>query len=305
MKHMTRQAALACTLAVLAFFVLFAPAPLGAVVLDRIVAVVNNEAITWLELYDAMKVELDHRMKGMGEQERKELLAANEADFLEAIIINRIQVQEARKNNISVSASDLDNAIMSIRTKYGLDEQGFRDAIASTGSTWEGYRKNLKDQILIRKLVDREVRSKLAASDASTEGQGGVRYHLRQVYIKAGPDREREELEGMVQAVYDALNEGRSFESVAAFMSEGPGAASGGDLGLIEGSSLSDGLRDAVAGLSPGQVADPVWTSRGIHIVKLEDRVSAAEESMQKDFQRLYAEWLKHLRGSAYVDIRL
>lgn len=289
--------------------------PARAVVLDRVVAVVNNEVITWLELYETMELELAPKLKGLEGDARRLALSAEESDFLESMVLQRIQLQEARKQGVFISNSDIDSTIENIRAKYGLSEEAFKQAVEGAGTDWDHYRRNMKKQLMISKLVDKEVRSGLMAP-AEVEGAAApeTSYHLKQIFISA--DRAEDEMRSLVEAVYEALQNGEEFEAVAVRMSEGPGAASGGDLGTLEASALSDAMRESVAGLRTGEVGPPVRSSRGIHILKLHARISSsgtagaggsggAGKSLEQRTEEKYDEWLRDLRDRSQVDIRL
>lgn len=274
----------------------------SAVVLDRIVALVNNEAITWLELYEAMESELAPRLKGLSPEERKKTLASSEAGFLDSMVLRRLQLQEAAKQDIFVSEDEVEMTIESIRTKYGLGTEEFRKAVEESGADWPQYTQNLREQIIIQKLVDKVVNPRVQTPQKEASAQE-VKYHLKQIFIKG--DRDEDELLGMVQSVYDALESGSEFETVALRMSEGPNAATGGDLGVVEESSLSRPMRQALAGVSSGQVAPPVKSGMGVHIIKVESRTSAGGQDSDTLFQEAFEHWLKELRDSARVEIRL
>jgi len=285
-------------LALIALLVLCPPSE--AVVLDRIVAKVNDEAITWLELYEAMERELAPKLKGLDEEARREALASAEAGFLDSMIVHRLQIQEAAKQDIFVSEQEVESTIDNIRTKYGMGLDEFRKAVEDSGSDWYYYRQNLREQIVISKLVDKEVKSRLEAQETEESGHEAG-YHLKQIFIKAGEDED--EVRRKVKAVYDALESGSGFDVVAMSMSEGPNAPAGGDLGVVDESSLSEAMRQALRGVAPGEVASPVMSGAGVHILKVESRVGG--QGMEAKFQEAFEQWLKGLRDRARVNINL
>jgi len=273
-----------------------------AVVLDRIVALVNNEAITWLELYDTMERELAPKLKGLDEASRREVLASAEAGFLDSMVLRKLQLQEAVKQDIFVSEAEVESTIENIRTKYGLGMDEFKRAVEDSGSDWSQYRQNLREQIIIRKLVDKEVSSRQEVMVSGSQGQE-AKYRLKQIFIDG--NRDDEELRKKVKDVYEALETGTAFETVALSMSEGPNASAGGDLGVVEESSLSEAMRQTLRDVPSGEVAPPVKSSLGIHIIKLEQRTGGDGQDMEARFQEAYEEWLRGLRDRAQVDIRL
>lgn len=276
--------------------------PASAVVLDRIVALINNESITWLELYDSMERELAPRLKGLSDDERRDVLASSEESFLDSMIVKRLQLQEAVKQGIYVSDEEVEFTIQSIRTKYGLGPEEFKKAVEESGSEWSVYRDNLKGQIIIQKLVDKVVKSGM--DEVSGENTGGdTKLRLRQIFFKLGGSQE--DLTGKITEVYNALESGEEFETLARRVSEGPNAANGGDLGTLDESSLSESMRQALQGISSGQVAPPVTSGMGVHILKLLSRTSGAGTDRDSLFQQAYEKWLKGLREKARIEIRL
>lgn len=291
----------AVAVVVVALLVLCPPAP--AVVLDRIVAVVNNDAITWLELYEVMRTEQASKLEGMSEDEQRSSLASVEAEYLDNLISRKLQLQEASKLGMDISEEELEATIQNIRTKYGFSLKEFKEAIENSGTAWNYYRTNLREQIIIRKIVEKEVTASIQDTSGVNSSEDEISYHLRQIFFNA--ERGEEGLREAVQVVYDALATGVEFESLAIRMSDGPNASSGGDIGIIEAASLSVEMRDALEGVAAGGVANPVMTSKGAHILKLVQKVSKAEKMQEERFQARYAEWLKQLRGKAQIDIRL
>lgn len=298
MINSTASSAFKCFMALIALLVLCSPAT--AVVLDRIVAKVNDEAITWLELYEAMERELATKLKGLDGSARREALASAEAGFLDSMVVRKLQLQEAVKQDIFVSEQEVESTILNIRTKYGLGPEEFRKAVEDSGSDWYYYRQNLREQIIISKLVDKEVKSRLEAQETGEAGQEAG-YHLKQIFIRAGGDEE--EVRRKVKAAYEALESGSDFGVVAMRMSEGPNSSTGGDLGVVEESSLSEAMRQALRDVATGEVASPVISGTGVHILKVESRVGG--QGAEAKFQEAFEQWLKGLRDRARVDIDL
>lgn len=286
---------------VIALLTLCSPAP--AVVLDRIVAVVNNDAITWLELYEVMRTEMASKLKGISEDEQREVLASMEADYLETLILRKLQLQEAARADLGVSDEELDATIENIRTKYGFTLEEFKEALEDSGTQWDYYRVNLREQIIIRKIVDREVTSAIQEGGGAPDLDGDISYHLKQIFLSA--ERGEQALQEAVQSVYDSLQAGTEFESLAIRVSDGSNASSGGDIGVVEESMLSSEMRAALKGLAEGRVTQPIATSKGVHILKLEKKISEDEMKMEARFQARYSEWLSELHGKAQIDIRL
>jgi peptidyl-prolyl cis-trans isomerase SurA len=286
------------------------------ILLDRVVAVVNNEAITWSELYMAMEFELTKNMRSIPDEEKGEIFRENEDSFLESMIDVKVQLQKAEKLGIKVRNQEIESAIQSIKDKYSLEEEEFLEAIRQEGFTPQKYMKMLREQITIRKLIEREIRDKINVTDEEVNKyieeknlEDGVQYRLRQIFFRLPePDNEEQEdaLRDKIEMVKKKLDEGADFALLAAQYSDDPSArTTGGDLGLIEKNILSKEFVSALKGLEPGQASSPFRTPQGVHILKLEAKKDARQVIFEKRFNEEYKSWLKGLRAKSFIDIRL
>jgi peptidyl-prolyl cis-trans isomerase SurA len=285
-------------------------------VLDRVVAVVNKEAITWSELYTAMEFEVSKDMSTPrpSEEQKREIFQENKASFLESMIDVRLQVQEAEKLEIKVSERDVESTIDNIKMKYSLDEETFIKAIRAEGFTPEKYRKKLREQILVGKLVDRKVRQRLKVTDEdvgeylrANNLKDGVLYGIRQIYFRLprGEDGLKA-LGAKTDMIQGLLEKGEDFGLLAAKYSEAPSAsATGGDMGFIPKENLSAEFAAALEGLKPGQASRPFRSASGVHIIMLEGTKDVRQTLMEERFQKQFRSWLKGLRARSFIEIRL
>jgi len=134
----------------------------GAEIVDRIVAVVNDDIITLNDLNHALKPYSD-RIKSMGHDAGKEddVLTKLRKDILDRLIDHKLTDQEIKKAKLGVSDEEVDGAIEKIKEKNFLSDADFRKVLADEGLSFEEYRKNMKDQMLRSRLVNREVKSKI------------------------------------------------------------------------------------------------------------------------------------------------
>jgi peptidyl-prolyl cis-trans isomerase SurA len=222
----------------------------------------------------------------------------------------RLQLQEAKKLGITVSEEDVNSAIEGIKSKYAMDEETFMDSLKKEGFSLKNYRERLREQIVIGRLVDREVRGRILINEdelnkQSAESNNGL-YRIRQIFFKMSEGEDgREALSQKVSMVMEKLNSGEDFSELAAEYSEDPSAEAGGDLGFIEKRLLSGDLLKALEEMSPGDVSAPIWTEKGVHIIKLEEVRRARDITKEKLFDKEYRAWLKGLRRKSYIEIRL
>jgi len=307
------------------FYVFWLSPANAAYLLDRVVAIVNEEVITWSELYRSMETDAMPGVRGLSDEERKRVFKENEAVFLENLINFKLQLQEARIFGVKVSDADLKEAIDGIKNKYGMSEAKFQESLKSEGYSFEEYRKRLREQIIISRIVTQQVRNKVLVNDQDIDAflrdnknfEGAAdKYRIRQILFKQPADAaDRPNIEERAQAVYARISQGEDFGALAKEYSEDPTRNSGGDLGFIERNSLAKEFGSALSQMKPGDVSRPFWTSAGLHIIKYEAksekkspeeiREAARNVLSNKLFTERYNAWVKALRERAFIDIRL
>jgi peptidyl-prolyl cis-trans isomerase SurA len=314
-------------IALVAVFVLaFAAVSRGAVLLDRVVAVVNQEVITWSELYKDMESDASPQLREMNAAERLKVFKENEASFLDTLINFKLQVQEAKHLGIGVSDEEVREAIDGIKKKYGMTDSVFKESLKKEGFTYDEYVNRLRDQIIVGKVVNQQIRSKILITDAEVKkylddekklnADTAEGYRISQIFFsKPTGDEGKAEVEKKAAEVMEKLKKGESFEDLARTYSQDPSASVGGDLGFIKKGQLMKEFSEAVAKLKPGEVSRPFWSERGLHIIKLNGVTGARSEHelmeearkklSEKIFERRYSSWVKSLRENSFVEIRL
>jgi peptidyl-prolyl cis-trans isomerase SurA len=314
-------------IALIAIFVLvLAAASRGAVLLDRVVAVVNQEVITWSDLYKDMESEASPQVREMKPAERLEVFRKNESSFLDTLINFKLQVQEAKKLGISVSDDEVKEAVDNIKKKYAMTDSVFTESLKKEGFTREEYMNRLRDQILVGKVVNQQIRSKILITDAEVKRYLGKNralaadaedeYRISQIFFsRQKNDEGKTGAEEKAAEVMKKLREGESFAELAKTYSEDPSASVGGDLGFIKKGQLMKEFGEVVAKLKQGEVSQPFWSERGLHIIKLEGiRSGKTEREIMEEarkklgeniFEQRYTSWIKSLREQAFVEIRL
>ncbi len=295
------------------------------VLLDKVVAVVNKEVITWSELYKIMEFEATEQVKNLSDEEKTKIFKENEPLFLETLIDMRLQLQEARNLGIGISGEEVDETIENIKKKYSMTDEDFITSVKKEGFTIEEYRKRLAEQILINKVVQYQIRNKIVVSDAEVKKyidenkglfSGGEKFRLRQIFFKRpDTDFEIKSVEEKAQVVIQRLKAGENFSELARIYSEDPSGKFGGDIGLIEKSHLADEFADALSKMKEGDYSMPFWTEKGLHIIKLEEKISPKNiDDLKEDVKRKladikfvenYKSWIKSLREKAFIEIKL
>jgi peptidyl-prolyl cis-trans isomerase SurA len=296
----------------------------AAVLLDRVVATVNAEVITWSELMSVISLEGKQFLENVPESEKKEKMKELERPFLKNMIDMKLQLQEARKMGIKVGASEIEGAVGEIQKKYNLTDEELMKSLEAEGITLKDYKARLSEQILMTKVVNAAIKSNIVITDREIEEyyennkdrySGEEKVKIRQIlFPSTGDDSQKAAIEGRARDIIERINKGEDFSRLAVEFSEGPSREFGGDLGYIgRGSALKE-IEDVAFALENGEVSKPFWSPAGLHIVKIEDRIERGIENVRDKikatlfnnaFEEMFHGWSAGLREKAYVEIKL
>ncbi len=256
------------------------------VLVDAIAAVVNTDVITMKELA-ARTAMVEQRMKRQNMQlPPRDLL---QKQVLERLIVNRAQMQLARETGIRVDDILLDRAVARIAEQNTLSVQEFRDQLEREGMSFARFREEVREEITLQRLREREVDNKLQISEsevdnflaASAGKMDGAQQELNlaQILVRvpenASPQQIAERKKRAEQAIAQ-LKSGADFAKVAASFSDGGDALQGGELGWRSPSRLPQLFVDATEKLNEGDIAPLVRSANGFHVLKLVGRRSAS-----------------------------
>jgi peptidyl-prolyl cis-trans isomerase SurA len=270
----------------LALLAMLLAASLGAAAqrastVDRIVAIVNKEVITASELANAVGMaERELRRRGTMPPER----AVLERQMLERLILDKAQVQMARDTGIRVDELQLDRAVQRIADGNKLSLSEFRAALERDGVPFEVFRQDIREQIVLTRLREREVDDKIQVSDSEIDlfleamkAAPGERteYNLAHILVRVPEQATPDQVEAARRRAQQALAEARAgsdFAQLAATYSNAPEALQGGSLGWRAHDRLPELFAEALGGLKPGEVTPPLRSPAGFHLLKLIDR---------------------------------
>ena len=317
------------TVALCLSILLCPPATWGqeAQTLDGIAAVVNEEIITIGEVREAMAFEVAELAQSYRGDELRARISAAYKRTLGNLTDIQLQLARARQLQMTVSDDETDRQIDVLKEQNQISEEQLEQLLRSRGMTLDTYRQQIREGLLVTKVVNAEVRSRLIILDTDLREAyeaGRERYrvpgsqtvsHILFLLAERASDaevtRRRIEAEGVLQDIRD----GGDFAALARQHSEGPSAERGGLLGTFKADELLPGFDEATEDLQPGEVSDVVRTRVGLHIIRLEDRqldsfrsLDDVREELQNELLRnrteaKYQEWLEALRLQAYVKI--
>ncbi|MBK9243914.1 MAG: peptidylprolyl isomerase [Burkholderiales bacterium] len=254
--------------------------------LDRIVAVVNDEAIS--------ESELQARLRFAQAQLRRQKInlppdAVLRRQVLERMIVDRAQLQLARESGVRVDDATVNATVARMAEQNGMSPQQFSERLSKEGISLARFRADVRDDIVITRLRDREVDSRVQISEGEIDNflaeqagvtAGSVEYNLAQILLRVPDNASTERIEATRRQAEDLmaqLRSGADFARLAASNSASSEALSGGSLGWRTAERLPTLFLQAIKDLTPGQLAPLVRSPGGFHILKLVGRRDATE----------------------------
>ncbi len=248
--------------------------------IDRILIVVNDEILT--------AQEVDIRLASV----RKRLAAQKvslppdeilQRQVMERMVVERLQLQVARSLGLTVSDERLDRAVAQIAEQNRKTPETLLQEMEKEPGGLRAFRDEVRNQLLIQQLVEREVHSRIAVSETEVENflanqagrDGGTEYNLSHILIalpeKASPEAIAQARQ-KAESVRSEISKGTSFSQMAVAHSQGQNALEGGGLGWKASGQLPDLFVNALRNLQPGAVSDVLRSPNGFHILRLNDR---------------------------------
>ncbi|WFE68152.1 peptidylprolyl isomerase [Thiomicrospira sp. R3] len=294
--------------------------------LDRIVAVVNDEIILQSELkeeVDLALIELRQRQIAIPDP------ASLQQRVLDNMIMQTLQEERARQRGLRVSDEEINEQLLQMAQANNLSLLQLIDALnRQMHNGFAQVRQDISEQILIQKLREVEVISQIFVTEQEVAHfiqrrqleQNNFLYHIAHILITRpdSPTREqRQELENKVADIHRRLMSGEDFAQLAVRYSEGSRALNGGDLGVLAFDQIPSFFADAIENLQPGEISPVIESPSGYHLVKLNalteagqgNGITLEQEAIQAIRMRKANEtfdlWLRRLRDEAFIEIRL
>jgi peptidyl-prolyl cis-trans isomerase SurA len=262
------------------------PAASRVAPVDRIVAVVNDEVITQNDL--SVRVDLvTKQLQRQGTQMPTSDVLSRQ--ILERMINDLLQVQLAKETGIKVDDATLDRTIERIAQENSLSMTDFRSTLEKDGVKYTKFREDIRQEIVLARLREREVEKDIVVTDAEVETElaraakeasSDAEFNLAHVLVLVPPQATPDQVEQRRRKALLALSElrrGTAFAQVAATYSDAPDALQGGTLGWRSSARLPALFLEVLEKLKNGEVSDILRSPNGFHIVKLlEKRGKAA-----------------------------
>lgn len=288
-----------------------------ATVLDRIVAIVNDEIILYSDLMKEIEFIKKNSPNGIALPE-----SVLEKEILQRMVQEKLIEQEMKRLKIQVDDAEVDLAIERIKQSSGWTDDQFQYVLQQQGMSVEDFRKEIRQEMERTRLIDRVFQSRTIITDDQIEAylreHGGQlasgRVKLSIIFI---PKENR--INKSAEDILKEIRNGADFYELARKYSKGPGADQGGRIGWIGINELTEALREEVRGLLPGQVSSVISMDAGDFIVRLEDRetytsaggVTEGEKEkvrrllLKQEVDKKFREWMQKLVEQSYVKITL
>jgi peptidyl-prolyl cis-trans isomerase SurA len=251
------------------------------VLIDRVVAVVNDEAITRRELDDAIKNVTAQLQRQNIQQPPSDVL---EKQVLERLINSRVQLQEAKDTDLNVDDIAVEKAIQRIASGNNISIDQLQESLKKDGVDFARFREQIRDEITLARLRERDVDDRIVISDTEIDnflkvqqekGGSAEEFDLSHILIRVSDQASPEQIQQARARAEEAIKRikaGIDFRLVAASFSDAPDATQGGALGWRESNQLPTMFADAITSLHPGEVTDILRSPNGFHILRLNDR---------------------------------
>ena len=300
-----------------------------AAVIDRIVAIVNEDVITLSEL----NKNVNSYMKRIETSAPEEQWGAIEKQVrpmvLNELIDQRLISQEAKKRGMMATDREIDGTIQNIVTQRKISLEKLQDEIVQLGGTFDEYREEVRAHLTKRNFMMGEIKSKITVSkedigayyrEHRKDYEGKEAARIKQILIvfpRNADSQTKEKLRAHAEDILQKLKQGVSFSVLAAEVSQGPAAKTGGDLGFVEKGLMLPEVDTVAFTLKIGEISDVVESPVGFHIIQVVDKrgegikpmESVKEEIMGKigneKVEKKFEEWLNEQRKKAHIEVKL
>lgn len=296
-----------------------------AEIVDKIVAVVNNEIITLSELNEQAEPFKERIEKGYTGKDKSRLLEETRKTVLNRMVDQILIKQEAKRLGVTIKDEEVNSMISEMLKKRNVSMDEFKNLLARDGLSLESYKEEAKAHLMRGRIANREIRSKIMVTEQEIgeyyklhrqEYEGRVAVKLRQILIlcpsNATAEKKRE-VRAEMEFILSRIKSGEKFEDLAAKYSPGLG----GELGFVEKGSMLQPVEEAAFSLKVGEMSGIIESPAGYHIIQILDKRGAGiktfesvrqeiiEELSREKSEKKFEEWIGELRKRSHVEIRL
>lgn len=315
---------------------------LSAKVVNKTVATVNNEIVTLEDFQKKVSPLIEQYQRVYKGADAAEKMKALKKELLNQMVDEKLLRQEAKRQNIVATKQDIEKGIGEVKKRFSPDNdyKDYKDELARQGYTEKTFEKDIKEQLMVMKLIEREVKEKVGPpteeeikkyyEERKDEMKQPEQVKARHILIKVD---EKDDLKVQsaalkrIQEVQEKIKKGEDFAALAKEYSEDPGSKeTGGDLGFFSKETMVTEFSKVAFSLKPGEVSEVIKTAFGYHLIKveaqkpakeltLEDEVPVGEDKnikvkdylqnivYQEKVEKKFAEWMKDLKAKANITL--
>ena len=297
-------------------------------VVDRVICVINSDAVTLYELDEAEAYYLyENKMQPPPDEER----AALREKVLSGIIERRLQLQQAEREKLVIEDVELKEQLDDLQKRLGATTQAeFEEQVKAQGLTFDALKKRLTDQLMIQRIIRRKVALRVTVTEEEIDQylnanrdklETGLTFEARHILFLPQPGTGEDGWQAArrrADDVYARVMAGEDFGELAAEFSEDTATAkNGGRLGILKRGELAADIEKAVLRLSPGEHAPPFRSEVGYHLFELDSKETLAGEQLaqtrnqirdilyRQKYDARLKEWLTEIRSKAIIETRL
>lgn len=296
---------------------LLAAVPAYSITVDRVLATVDGEIITFA----------DYRQfaNSISEIEKKDAI---DEKLLKGLIEEKIILQEAKRRGIEVSETEADRRIEEFKADNGLSQEDFESLLREDGMNIQKYKDFVKNELMSLKLIHENIDSKVIVTDKEIEALFNAskkdylicteKLEVKAIFIRLKEDATPTEITDLklrALKIAEQLKEGANFDLLVEEYSDEPLKSHEGILGCFVKGALIPPLDNKVFSMKEGETSDPVWASEGVYILKITNREAESYKTIEEVREELYnilykqkreklfTEWIKALWEKASVKL--
>ncbi len=299
-----------------------------AEIVDRVIAVVNDDIITQYELDSTVDLVLKRYEQNIRAEDRERIVGEARKALLSRMIDDVILRQEARRLGISIREEELTSTIQDALNRRNVSMENLRETLIKEGTNYEKYREATRNDLIKARVMQREIRPRVSVTgeeigafyqEHRNEYEGKLRVRLLMIAlpVRDGSDEAAKSAQrAKAESILKRIRGGEPFEALANENALGP-ERTGGDIGYVEKGSMHPSIEGIAFSLKPGETSDIIESPQGFCIIRIVDKkgggslsVKATREDVEEQIFRekmdkKYTEWLAEKRQKAHIEIRL
>ena len=302
-------------------------APGGEGVMDRVICVVNNDAITQFELDEAEAYFLYESKQAPSEGEARRALRDQ---LLQRLIDNRLQLQQAEREKITVDDAEMAEQMADVMKRLNVkNDAELEEALRPQGISVDAVKRRIRENLMVQRVIRRKVTLRISVTEQEIDRyldenraklETALTFEARHILLLPEPARGEEgweEARRRADDVYAKLLAGGDFAELARTNSDDGSAKDGGALGPLKRGELAPEIEAEILKLRPGEASAPFKSGVGYHLFRLDSQQTLTGEGLaqarnqirdilfREKYQVRFKEWLAEIKQRAMIDVRL